>query len=192
MGPYQALYTISEAYQVSVDRILALNGSAGGLAPANRAETCHFRGEYHPQSHLEPHPAAHPRSGRQLLPHRPERRNALVDRWPVRGPACRLDGLEWTEQRLRHPPGTTTASSRDPACHADPNADPHPNSATAFSFPFYDATAANGVHACIIPAGGYRHRIHAWPWPGSRFRVDRDCDGRIVLVEIFAEMKGSG
>ncbi len=26
VGPYQALYTISEAYQVSVDRILALNG----------------------------------------------------------------------------------------------------------------------------------------------------------------------
>ena len=58
--PYQALITIAEAYHVSVDRILALNGLQADWPLQIGQKLADLPGEHHPQPDLERPPEAHP------------------------------------------------------------------------------------------------------------------------------------
>ena len=58
--PYQALITIAEAYHVSVDQILALNGLQADWPLQIGQKLVISTGEYHPQPDSERHPEAHP------------------------------------------------------------------------------------------------------------------------------------
>ena len=70
--PYQALSTIAEAYHVSVDRILALNGLQEEWPLQIGQKLLISPGNITPSSDVERHPKTHPCGGRQILPHSPE------------------------------------------------------------------------------------------------------------------------
>ena len=58
--PYQALITIADAYHVSVDRILTLNGWQEDWPLQIGQKLVIYPGQYHPQPDAEQHPEAHP------------------------------------------------------------------------------------------------------------------------------------
>ncbi len=180
--PYQALLMIADAYGVTVERILALNGLQADWPLQIGQKLLISPGNVTPSPTLSNIQKLTPEDRRQVLPHGPERRDALVDRRVVRRSACGSDELEWTEYCIRYPPrpeiapaGLSARNSdvhaRPGNCHATPNRFLHPSPS--------DCDPA----CCRCRASSARIQPGTFP----RHHRDRHRRRRTALVETAAQ-----
>ncbi len=149
MQAYQVLFTISEAYHVSVDRILALNGLQADWPLQIGQKLLISPGNVTPSPTLSAIQKLTPEADGNYY-HTVQSGETLF--W-IAGlydvSLIEPDGLEWTGCGIRDPPGTKIAAARHPACncHCLGNADSHPQPGTALAKSVRDSVT-NGNSAC--------------------------------------------
>jgi LysM repeat protein len=100
---YQTLYTISQAYGTGIDRILALNGIQEDWPLQIGQNLLIHPGNVTPTpdpAPADPDRKTDPRQRWEILPHRQQRRDPVLDRGPIRSQYVRSDELERAERGL--------------------------------------------------------------------------------------------